>query len=91
MSIIIIKGGAQGADQQRRKNMTRIENFGIFGGNLGKFADMNGFIPQTGDDLNDFNFPGDWEWEDGEWEEFVAEASVAITQAENALAEWRDQ
>ena len=70
--------------------MTRTGNFGIFGGNLGRFADLRGFVPEIGDDLENFTFPGDWEWEDGEWDEFVAAAAAAVAKAEKDLAKWRE-
>ena len=76
-------------------------NFGSFGTKLP--SDINGFVPEAGDSPEDFNFGHDEFVEDFDsqgdgydgyaaerWAEFVNEAVEATTDAEAALAAWRD-
>jgi len=35
-------------------------NFGQFGTELQRFADINGYVPESGDKLESFDFPSGW-------------------------------
>ena len=59
--------------------------------NLQRFADINGFIPEGGDKLeDDFGFEEPNDFDDPEiWGEFVSEAVEATKAASQELDEWR--
>lgn len=76
-------------------------NFGSFGESLP--CDLNGFVPQEGDDVEQFSFDHDEFTQDFDrhgngyegaaddaWEEFVARAVAATAEAEAALKAWRE-
>jgi len=81
--------------------MFHFSNLGNFGTEVKTFADRNGYVPETGDKPEDFNFGSDdfiADFEDGDgwdgyaasrWEEFVASARAATTAARLALEAWR--
>ena len=75
-------------------------NFGRFGQNLP--CDMDGFVPQVGDEPDQFRFDGDeftadfdaqgngYEGAASEaWDEFVTLAIDATSEAQTALSEWQ--
>ena len=70
--------------------------------NLGQFApasryhDLGGYVPEEGDDLDDFRFAAGWFDDDDDdanadaWEEFVADGVAATADAVADLRDWRD-
>jgi len=40
--------------------MFHVSNFGSFGHHLRRFADLEGYVPEDGDDLSMFDFPRGW-------------------------------
>ena len=68
-----------------------VTNFGSFSGNLKRYADTRGFIPEPGDKIDEMAYPGDWDFTEEEWEEFVAEAAAATRRAQVELDAWREQ
>jgi len=78
--------------------MFHYNNFGGFGNQLKRFADLAGYVPEEGDELGRFGYPNGWfddaestpdEIED-EWREYVAAAVSATQAAEAELEDWRD-
>jgi hypothetical protein len=74
-----------------RKKMFHITNFGSFSGGLSRYADLNSYIPEAGDDHDAMSWDSQTEWDDDSWNEFVDEAVAATEDAEKALAEWRKE
>ena len=68
-----------------------ISYFGRFNNNLNTFEDLNGFIPELGDQVEDFTYevPNDFSIP-CLWEEFVSDAVEATKEAETGIQEWRD-
>jgi hypothetical protein len=60
-------------------------NFGSFGDQIP--SDRDGYVPEEGDLLDEFNFDG--EMDEDEWDEFVAAAVEATQGAESAVTAWR--
>ena len=69
-------------------------NLGIFGANLP--CDRSGYVPEQGDQLNDFNMEF-YDSEEKEWwesEEFPAWVDNAVSETEKALAalyKWQNE
>lgn len=68
--------------------MFHYSNFGKFGDNLKKYADLDGFVPECHSDLAEMNWPEGWDDDltEDEWE-FVEEAIFETRHAELNL--WR--
>lgn len=70
-------------------------NMGTYGESLKRFADMDGYVPEDGDELAQFNFASGWfgdeddEANEEAWEQHVTEAVSATAEAEKALTEWQ--
>lgn len=77
--------------------MFHYTNFGSYGEQLKKYADMDGYVPESGDELSQFTFAsglfddGDCEAIEDAWFDFVAEAVSATCDAEKALIAWRQE
>lgn len=77
--------------------MFHYSNFGQFGEDLRRFADINGYVPQQGDAVDDLTYPKGWfddadatpEEIEEEWQDFVQEAVAATKEAERAVEAWR--
>lgn len=69
--------------------MIHITNFGSCGKDLERRADLNGFIPEPNDVLEDFRFP--FEMNEEEFEQYKEEAWEMVQEASEALDEWRQQ
>ena len=71
--------------------MYHINNLGSFAGHVSRFADIDGFVPQEGDEHEDMRWdsagPG---WDDDQWADHVDEAVEATEEAEIAIGEWRE-
>ena len=63
-------------------------NYGSFAGELKKYADLRGYVPEYGDSADDFDWPHEGFTAD-QWDDFVAEAVDATEKAEKALRRWR--
>lgn len=64
-------------------------NFGSFSGELERFADMQGYIPEIDDDYSDMSYDGAIDWDEESWAEFVEDAVAATKRAQAALSEWQ--
>lgn len=64
-------------------------NFGKFSDYVSPYADMNGFVPEIGDDPSLFDYDMA-EVDDDSWDNWVANAVLATGEAEQAIADWRD-
>ena len=64
-------------------------NLGLFGESLP--CDIRGYVPEGGDDWQNFTWDGMTDWDSESWEEFVESAVNATEAAESALAEWQDR
>lgn len=64
-------------------------NFGQFSDYVVQYADLNGYVPEAGDDPENFTWPHEG-YEGDEWEDFVQQAIAATEEAEEALKEWRE-
>ena len=60
---------------------------GTFAGNVKRYADMRGYVPELGDEHEDMEWDGDWTPET--WQEHVEAADAATKDAEAAIAAWR--
>lgn len=76
-----------------------ITNFGKFETYVYEYADMDGYIPQEGDDWKEMNFdlsgedlsdPEVLEYYEEWWPEFVENATAAVDEALAALEEWQE-
>jgi hypothetical protein len=92
-------GGRYG---RNRKKVTDISNFGSFGQGLRHYADLNGCVPEQGDEPWEFQWDHDrfdrdfdcqgngYEGYAAEtWAAFIGEAVRATREAKAALDEWR--
>ncbi len=83
--------------------MFHYTNFGSFGNDLKRLADMDGYVPEEGDNPEDFNFPHDHflrDFDDNEdgyegyamekWEAHTHKAIEATREASAALEAWRE-
>src|SRR5690606_36318062 len=52
-------------------------------------ADIDGYVPEEGDDMDDFRWDAAVEWDEDAWDEHVARAVELTAAAEGAIAEWR--
>lgn len=66
-----------------------ISTLGSFAGKVSAFADLNGFIPETGESHSEFEWDSLCEWDDNAWAEFLALAIAATASAEDELNRWR--
>ena len=74
-----------------------ISNFGSFAGSASDslkpayYADIDGFVPQPGDNRRDFNYEDDSDEYVGDtlWDEWVELARQATVDAENDARGWR--
>lgn len=75
--------------------MFHFSNYGQFGMPLQRYADLNGYVPEQGDKLQDFVFPTGWfdsedeDFNQEDWEGFIEAAVEATTVAERKLQDWR--
>jgi hypothetical protein len=65
-------------------------NLGMFSGELQAFADLDGYIPEAGDEWFDFQWPAGTCWDKDTWQEYVCGAVRATVRAEKSLAAWRE-
>lgn len=76
--------------------MFHYSNLGQFGTHLKQYADLDGYVPEAGDDLTDFRYPEGWF--DGsnesanpdDWIDFVFNATAATTEALESINRWRE-
>ena len=68
--------------------MIHISNYGFFGEKLKPYADMNGYVPEAGDNPEN----GAWceKFTAGEWKKFLVESLSVRADASAALDEWRE-
>ena len=64
-------------------------NLGSFGTRLP--CDRDGYVPEAGDSLEDFNFGGEFDDDDDLWEAFVAMAVEATAAADASLSQWQSK
>lgn len=69
--------------------MFHLTNLGKFAGELKQYADLNGYVPEAGDDHSAMEWDAATKWEADAWREHVAAAVLATEQAEQDVAEWR--
>ena len=67
-----------------------VSNYGSFAGDLRRFADLDGYVPEPGDSHDDLDWDSATEWTDDAWREHVAGAETARKAAAAELAAWRD-
>jgi hypothetical protein len=77
------------AKKKEKKMAFHYTNLGLFGEELKKYTDIDGFIPEAGDEWENFYWDAMIEWDDDSWEDFVAEAVEATLLANNSLDDWR--
>ena len=63
-------------------------NFGQFGETLKRFADLDGYVPQDGDDLERFRYPSGWF--DSEWLRAGGDDPESDEAAELISEAWED-
>lgn len=61
--------------------------FGRFGALVAPFADLDGYVPEEGDEIDAFCWADD---RPDDWPSFVVAAGVATDEASTAVDEWRD-
>ena len=78
--------------------MFHFTNLGQFGMSLQRnYADLEGYIPEKGDQLKDFCYPTGWFDEtrpdlvQEEWDEFVDKAVEATEVALDNIERWRNE
>jgi len=61
------------------------DNFGKFEGIVSRYADLDGYVPESGDSIESFR------WEDApvDWDAWCKSADDATRQAQSSVAEWR--
>lgn len=68
------------------------KHFGSFGNNIKKYADRQGFVPEAGDKLEDFNFIKPMKFSNNEqWEQFIEEAATVSSSSLGELNDWQDE
>lgn len=67
-----------------------ISSYGRFADNLKDCADLDGFVPQSGDHPEMFRWDSQVEWSKEEWAQFVQECTERGRAARLALLEWRE-
>lgn len=65
-------------------------NFGAFANELQAYADLDGFVPEAGDDWAELRWDAAIEWDDDAWQEHVCGAVRATVRAEKSLDAWRE-
>ena len=68
----------------------RFSNFGQFANELQAYADLDGFVPEAGDDWAELRWDAAIDWNDDTWQEHVCGAVRATVRAEKSLAAWRE-
>lgn len=73
--------------------------YGQFAWHLEPFADLDGYVPEPGDDPTDFAWPDGWSalaaaWNPelslvDAWDSYVRAADSARVEAASALSQWR--
>lgn len=66
-----------------------VSNLGAYGTEAAQYADLNGYVPEAGDDWRDLQWDAAIEWSDEAWAEHVAGAVAATERAERDLAQWQ--
>ena len=65
-------------------------NFGAFANELQAFADLDGHVPEAGDEWFSFRWPAGTCWNKDTWQEHVCGAVRATVRAQRALDAWRE-
>jgi hypothetical protein len=71
--------------------MYNINNLGDFARIVKRYADRNDYVPESGDRPELFTWLQPCEWTEESWEQWVADATEATREAEQAIAEWQKQ
>ena len=64
-------------------------NLGSFDNHVSAFSDLNGHVPEAGDDHADMVWDAATEWTPEAWAEHVAGAVKATDVANEAVGEWQ--
>jgi hypothetical protein len=67
--------------------MFHYSNFGSFSGELARFADLRGYVPQEGNRHESMEWDALTKWDDESWAEFVAAAVDATERATAQIEE----
>lgn len=65
-------------------------NFGQFSNEIKEYADLDGHVPEAGDDWFSFRWDAAIRWTKDAWQEHVEGAVRATVRAERALDAWRE-
>ena len=72
--------------------MFHISNLGGFGRSLRQYTDLGGYVPQPGDQPEQFHWACPTaEWTADDWADFVRQAEAETDAAEAALGQWQNQ
>ena len=63
---------------------------GGFAGELQPYTDLDGYVPEAGDEWFSFRWPAGTCWDKDTWQEYVCGAVRATVRAEESLAAWRE-
>ena len=67
-----------------------VTNLGSFGNIVRSYADIDGYVPEAGDHMEDFTYPtGGDDFDTDTWAEWVADAITHTALAEQQIEEWR--
>ena len=69
--------------------MYHVTNLGDEANRVRQYADLEGYIPQSGDRSEQFTWDGLAEWTADDWADHVANAETATIEAEAAIGEWQ--
>jgi len=72
--------------------MFHVSTYGRFAGRLTAYADVDGYVPEPGDNPDEFYWPaGGWAFTEEEWEQWVEGAKKERERCDEALAAWRER